>query len=386
MAGQQHESFEDQLPVLIPKFLFGKGTFSVTFWRLPLASVYMKIFFWNVRGLCGTDRQRSVRRWVNDNNVSVGTFLETHTRDDNILSVISSTLPGWRFDSNLCQSSGGRIIVVWDPAVLVMVLSRSEQMLFCSVLDPVSETSFSAAFVYAFNTEGQRHQLWRDLQEISSHHLTQRAPLVVLGDFNQILTATEHFSILPYPLPVRGMCDFQACLNQCDLADVETRGTFFTWTNNRPEDPILRKSDRVLGHSKWRETFPDVVAQFGAQGDSDHSPCLLDLSSEQYDRRSRFIYFSFLATHPKFLQVIEDAWNLETQVGSTMFTLSKKLKNFRAACRKLNKEGFENIQQKTKEAWAKLQEVQINMMTSPSPASFREEFIARKNWRFFERP
>lgn len=94
---------------------------------------------------------------MNDNNVSVEAFLETHTRDDNILEVISNTLPGWRFDSNLCQSSRGRIIVVCDPLVSVMVLRRSEQMLFCSVLDPVMDISFSAAFVYAFNTKSQRH-------------------------------------------------------------------------------------------------------------------------------------------------------------------------------------------------------------------------------------
>lgn len=38
------------------------------------------------------------------------------------------------------------------------------------------------------------------------------------------------------------------------------------------------------------------------------------------------MYFSFLATHPMFIQLIEEAWNLEThQVGSSMFTFSKKL-------------------------------------------------------------
>lgn len=68
--------------------------------------------FWNVRGFCSSDQQRSVRRWVNANNVSVRAFLETHSQEANILVVINSTLPGWGFDSNMCQFSGGGIVVV----------------------------------------------------------------------------------------------------------------------------------------------------------------------------------------------------------------------------------------------------------------------------------
>ena len=78
------------------------------------------------------------------------------------------------------------------------------------------------------------------------------APLLVLGDFNQIRVASEHFSIDSYQLSVSGMREFQECLLDSGLDDLETRGVFFSWSNGRPEDPILRKLDRALGNDTWR--------------------------------------------------------------------------------------------------------------------------------------
>lgn len=73
------------------------------------------------------------------------------------------------------------------------------------------------------------------------------------------------------------MEEFQECLLDCGLDDLETRGVFLSWTNGRPEDPILRKLDRVMSNDIWRQRFPDVVAVFEAPGDSDHSRVLWTL-------------------------------------------------------------------------------------------------------------
>lgn len=264
----------------------------------------MKIFVWNVRGLNNSDRQRDVRRWMQLNNVSVGALVETHIQEENLAYAVTGAFPGWRFDSNVCQAQGGRIIVLWNPTLSLVVLTRSEQLLLCSVFDPETGISVSLAFVYAYNTVTQRRTLWQEIIEISNHRLVKDSSLLVLGDFNQILSAAEHYSIQSYPLPVQGILEFQDCLLETDLTDVEGRGGFYTWSNQRPEDPILRKLDRVLGNAKWRATFPDIVASYQAQGDSDHSPCTVELVPNNDRRNARFIYYSFLASHPKFLESI----------------------------------------------------------------------------------
>ncbi|CAL9237368.1 unnamed protein product [Arabidopsis halleri] len=55
----------------------------------------------------------------------------------------------------------------------------------------------------------------------------------------------------------------------------------------------------------------------------------------------------------------------------------------KAACRKLNREGFGNIQQRTKDALEELERIQAELLSSPTDSLFREEFVARKNWNFF---
>ena len=72
-------------------------------------------------------------------------------------------------------------------------------------------------------------------------------------------------------------------------------------------------------------------------------PSLIDLNVNLRKRKTSFKYFSFLATHPKFLEVISTAWGEEIPVGSKLFSLGERLSHAKKACRKLNKEGFGNI-------------------------------------------
>ena len=91
-----------------------------------------------------------------------------------------------------------------------------------------------------------------------------------------------------------------------------------------------------------------MYAFFDAPGDSDHSPCVVDLNVNLRSRKCSFKYFSFLAMHPKFLETIKSAWDEDIPVGSKLFSLGQKLSHVKKACRKLNKEGFGNIQQRAR--------------------------------------
>lgn len=77
-------------------------------------------------------------------------------------------------------------------------------------------------------------------------------------------------------------------------------------------------------------------------------------------------------------------WEEPIPVGSKLFSLGQRLKKAKATCRRLNKEGFGNIQQRASETLEILKEIQIQMLTSPSDTLFRQEFVARRKWQFFE--
>ena len=343
----------------------------------------MTIFFWNIRGLNSRSRQRVVRSWVASNKLLVGGLLETHVAEENAASVLASTLPGWRMDSNYCCSDLGRIWLVWDPSVSVLVFKKLEQMVLCSVKLPGTFRSFAVALVYGKNNEVERRVLWDEMSQLSITSPLSRTPWVLLGDFNQILNTAEHFSVSPSSYSVRGLEDLQDCLRDSELDDLSSRGVFYTWSNHQLNNPIIKKLDRALGNAEWFDVFPSAIADFGSPGDSDHASCILTLTNNPQSSKKAFKYFSFLASHPTFLNSMTEAWSKTTLVGSNMFLLGEHLREVKKECRRLNREGFGNLQQRTSEALSTLEEIQSQLLSLPSDSLFRQEHVARKKWNFF---
>ncbi|XP_019096508.1 PREDICTED: uncharacterized protein LOC109130881 [Camelina sativa] len=181
------------------------------------------------------------------------------------------------------------------------------------------------------------------------------------------------------------MNELRECVQTNELSDMPSRGAFFTWFNGRQEDPILRKLDMVLVNETWRTHYPEAITVIEAPGDSDHSPCIVYSTTRVEQSKKPFKYFSFLSTHPRFRERIRDAWQRPCSVGTKLFTMGQKFKMVKEACMQLNREGYGNIQQRAKEALEKLEEVQAALLTTPSDSLFRQEFLARKAWHFFEK-
>ncbi|CAL9247494.1 unnamed protein product, partial [Arabidopsis halleri] len=256
-------------------------------------------------------------------------------------------------------------------------------MILCSIRLPGSNVSFAAAFVYGMNTELERRLLWEEISSLASSSPLCSTPWLLLGDYNQIAATSEHFSVNPSSFSLRGIEDFQDCMRDNDLADIPSRGVFYTWSNHQLDNPIIRKLDRGMGNGKWFLSFPSATAIYDPPGDSDHSPCVITLSNLPQRSKKSFKYFSFLATHPTFLTCMASAWDKETMVGSKMFLLGEHLKEAKKACRSLNRQGFSNLQQRTSEALASLEDIQTQLLSIPSDSLFRQEHVARKRWDFF---
>lgn len=89
---------------------------------------------------------------------SVGDFIETHLRKEVVETVINSVVPGWRFESNHIKISGGRILLVWDSAISVLVL-LTDQIMLCSVL--IQFCCFLLRLQRLFREEFQARKAWR---------------------------------------------------------------------------------------------------------------------------------------------------------------------------------------------------------------------------------
>lgn len=272
---------------------------------------------------------------------------------------------------------------MWDPSISVLIFKKSEQLIFCSIKLPNVGQSFAVAFVYGRNTELERRVLWEEISALAASSLLSVTPWILLGDFNQIAAISEHFSIIHSPYSLRGMEDFQTCIRDNQLADLPRRGVFYTWSNHQQDNPIIRKLDRAMANGEWFSIFPSALAVFDPPGDSDHAPCIISIDNQPAGSRKCFKYFSFLSSHPSYLTALSAAWDGSIVVGSPMFILGELLKAAKSCCRTLNRQGFSNIQQRTDQALARLEELQIALLTSPSDSLFRQEHVARKKWDFF---
>jgi len=182
---------------------------------------------------------------------------------------------------------------------------------------------------------------------------------------------------------MRGLEEFQNCLRDSDLVDIPSRGVHYTWSNHQDDNPIIRKLDRAIANGDWFSSFPSAIAVFELSGVSDHSPCIIILENLPKRSKKCFRYFSFLSTHPTFLVSLTVAWEEQIPVGSHMFSLGEHLKAAKKCCKLLNRQGFGNIQHKTKEALDSLESIQSQLLTNPSDSLFRVEHVARKKWNFF---
>ncbi|KAL0899287.1 hypothetical protein Bca101_083248 [Brassica carinata] len=230
------------------------------------------------------------------------------------------------------------IWVVWNPAVSVIIYKKSAQFILCGMFDPATGISISVAFVYRFNTEIQRRDLWRELSVLNSTSPLHNSPWMVIGDFNQILNTSEHYSIQDFASPVRGMEDLMSFLDANGLTDLSCRGTYHAWTNCKPEDPILRKLDRAVVNPAWNLQFPDSLAIFDPPGDSGHSLFLITFNPVSNSRKKSFKYFSFVSTHSDFMHNLRIAWGESVGVGSKLFTLGQRLKKAKECCKRLNRD------------------------------------------------
>ncbi|OAP12460.1 hypothetical protein AXX17_AT1G39630 [Arabidopsis thaliana] len=255
--------------------------------------------------------------------------------ESNAPAILDSTLTSWRLDTNYCCSELGRIWIVWDPSVSVLVFKKMDQL------------------------------------------------MILVGDFNQIAATSDHYSVLQTSIPMRGLEEFQNCLRDSDLVDIPSRGVHYTWSNHQDDNPIIRKLDRAIANGDWFSSFPSAIAVFELSGVSDHSPCIIILKNLPKRSKKCFRYFSFLSTHPTFLVSLTVAWEEQIPVGSHMFSLGEHLKAAKKCCKLLNRQGFGNIQHKTKEALDSLESIQSQLLTNPSDSLFRVEHVARKKWNFF---
>ncbi|XP_022040552.1 uncharacterized protein LOC110943106 [Helianthus annuus] len=168
-----------------------------------------------------------------------------------------------------------------------------------------------------------------------------------------------------------GMREFQECIQQTELMDINAHGLQYTW-NQKPRSGVglLKKIDRIMGNVTFLDLFPSAYALFHPFRVSDHIPCILKILGSNGSRPKPFKFPNFIATKPEFKSIVTLEWTKSVE-GIAMLSVVKKLRNLKPKLRKLLFDQG-NLHVKVENLRKELDEIQAWVDRNPWSAHLRQ--------------
>ena len=120
--------------------------------------------------------------------------------------------------------------------------------------------------VYSLHNRGDRLQLWDEIRTLKEY---LSSPLLIIGDFNEVLSIEERKGGL---ICHSSMEDFAALVQDLNVIDVPLVGRKYTWVRGKS----CSKLDRMLVEHAWLEEFPDLTLWALERLVFDHCPLFLE--------------------------------------------------------------------------------------------------------------
>ncbi|KAL2926999.1 Pre-mRNA-processing protein 45 [Bienertia sinuspersici] len=143
--------------------------------------------------------------------------------------------------------------------------------------------------VYGWPRQEEKHKTWDLIKHI---HSNTTIPLLLGGDFNEILTMAEKEGGAEN---IRKEMDcFRECLEECRLRDLGYSGHMFTWERGATSSSKVREClDRYVATIPWCSRFPNFEVTHLARYKSDHCPIVLTAKNHNGKQRRRKNGFKF---------------------------------------------------------------------------------------------
>ena len=174
----------------------------------------------------------------------------------------------------------------------------------------------NVSFVYASNSSPIHHCLWDSLCSIDIH-----GSWLVLGDFNAVMGAHESTSS-----PKALSCsDFRAGVTICDLVDIDSQGSLYTWQGFWNGKFVCFRLDRAFCNSSLLDSWSQVSCVSLPCVHLDHHPILVSCSFHCNSGPRPFRFQGMWVFHYGFMDRVKKVWLLP-QLGSPPMKLASKLK------------------------------------------------------------
>lgn len=153
-----------------------------------------------------------------------------------------------------------------------------------------------------------RHQSWRFLRTLFA---IQHGAWMCVGDFNETLLWSEHFSYSPRP--EWQMKAFREAVDDCSLSDLGWSGAEYTWDNRQSgRANVKARLDRAFGNPTLMGMFEHIKVRHIVATESDHSFVFVDLWERLNSEASRgpklFRYEDVWQTHVDYDRLVFESW------------------------------------------------------------------------------
>ncbi|GKC95261.1 sugar transport protein 13 [Tanacetum coccineum] len=187
------------------------------------------------------------------------------------------------------------------------------------------------------------------------------------GDFNVALYLDDKAA--GYSSVDIAMREFQECVEDIEISDVNSSGLKFTW-NQKPKggDGVLKK---IMANMEFNDVFVGSSALFQPYRISNHSLALFRLLMITKLKPKPFKFSNIMIYNTQFKEVVQDRWDTDIS-GFWMFKVVKKLKILKKPLRKLlYVQG--NLHENVKHLRHELDEVQKAFDSDQFNATIRED-------------
>lgn len=176
----------------------------------------------------------------------------------------------------------------------------------------------------------KRKLLWKTLESI---HANQNGPWCVIGDFNNVANAQDRIG--GKLVHENEFVDLINMMKHTGLAEMDSLGEYFTWSNKNSIGTIFSRIDRAICNIDWFLKFKNHVLCILPPNISDHS--MLHISGPAgIHRKNHFKFNNYLLDVNGFQNMVQNSWNHPAR-GRPMQILWYKLQRLKADIKMFSK-------------------------------------------------
>ncbi|KAF5465302.1 hypothetical protein F2P56_015322 [Juglans regia] len=304
----------------------------VAAWQPPPTT--MICISWNCRGLGNPRTVNILNLLIKDKSPNMLFFMETKC-SKNRIEELSKIL---HFDSCMAvdsRGSSGGLALMWKRTLDISIYNYSRWHISAYVKEGCDRNPWLLTGFYGHPETAKRDMSWDLLKLIK---LENQVAWLCCGDFNEITCLNEKSG--GGTRPYRQMEKFREVIMECSLKQFLTRGSKFTWSNNRRgRDFTKEKLDRGLANPSWLNRFNDSCCQVLPAMNSDHSPLLIRVSTKEVINQGKPFLFRFEAAwnlKAECSNIIKRAWNEMAMGSEGAVGMNRRLKKCSLALKKWN--------------------------------------------------